>query len=279
MVVTWETLKRELGAPAAHLSWAGPLPGDTARRLGCDADLTRIVVTDGDGSAGNGADTSNDTSGHGSTSTQSATPGSGRTHGHGDDGAAPNTPAHRGGVPKPRAGPDRRTPGEHEPDRSDSDRSGPGNHGPGTHQTDGTSRTASQDRINQAIHAARRVDPALCHLLAGPSQVLDVGRKIRTIPPGLRKAIDTRDRHCQFPGCDIPAQWCDCHHIHHWSNGGPTDRNNLILLCGRHHQHVHEDGWTISRNAAGQPTFTPPGTEPPGSDPPEAGPPGHQQAA
>ena len=61
----------------------------------------------------------------------------------------------------------------------------------------------------------------------GPSNVLDVGRSTRTIPPATRTAIDLRDQHCQYPGCDRPAAWCDAHHIQHWTNGGATDRANL----------------------------------------------------
>src|SRR5947208_534572 len=67
----------------------------------------------------------------------------------------------------------------------------------------------------------------------------------------LRRAMATRDRHCRFPGCTNPvAAW---HHIRHWADGGPTDRANLIGLCGRHHSLVHDDGFVIS--TTGDQTF------------------------
>jgi hypothetical protein len=79
--------------------------------------------------------------------------------------------------------------------------------------------------------------------------VLDVGRKTRTIPPAIRRALAARDPHCRFPGCT--ARYCDAHHLRHWAHGGTTRLDNLVRLCRRHHRAVHEDGWTIERDAAG----------------------------
>jgi len=62
----------------------------------------------------------------------------------------------------------------------------------------------------------------------------------RVIPPTLRRALEARDRHCTHPGCDVPARWCDAHHITHWIDGGPTTLANLRLLCRRHHRAAHE---------------------------------------
>ena len=61
----------------------------------------------------------------------------------------------------------------------------------------------------------------------------------RTIPPPLRRALDLRDGGCTRPGCDIPARWCDAHHIVHWAHGGKTTLQNLRLLCRHHHREVH----------------------------------------
>ncbi len=74
-------------------------------------------------------------------------------------------------------------------------------------------------------------------------QVLDVGRKTRTIPTAIRRALSARDTRCQFPGCS--ATRCDAHHIDHWMDGGPTSLDNLVLLCRRHHRLVHEGGFTL----------------------------------
>ncbi|MDQ1481758.1 MAG: hypothetical protein QOI44_2619 [Actinomycetota bacterium] len=80
----------------------------------------------------------------------------------------------------------------------------------------------------------------------GPSIVIDVGRATRNVPDKLWNALVARDRHCQAPGCDRKPAWCDAHHIFYWGNGGPTDLNNLKLLCWYHHrqEHLHD---TIQR--------------------------------
>ena len=84
--------------------------------------------------------------------------------------------------------------------------------------------------------------------------ILDVGRKTRTVSPALRRALASRDRHCQFPGCE--ATRCDAHHITHWADGGATKLENLVLLCRRHHRLVHEEGYSLTLDAEGQPQFT-----------------------
>jgi len=74
---------------------------------------------------------------------------------------------------------------------------------------------------------------------AGHSEILDVGRATRTIPPAIWKALVARDRHCQAPGCDRPPEQCEGHHIWHWEFGGPTSLENLRLLCWHHHRQAH----------------------------------------
>ena len=73
--------------------------------------------------------------------------------------------------------------------------------------------------------------------------LLSVGRKTRTVPPAIRRALDHRDRGCRFPGCGL--RFCDAHHVKHWVDGGETRLDNLILLCRRHHRAVHEDGFSV----------------------------------
>ena len=75
---------------------------------------------------------------------------------------------------------------------------------------------------------------------------LDVGRKTRTIPPALRRALNSRDRGCVFPGC-THKRYVDGHHIHHWSDGGETKLSNLVTLCRFHHRAVHEGGIKVER--------------------------------
>jgi uncharacterized protein DUF222 len=80
----------------------------------------------------------------------------------------------------------------------------------------------------------------------------------RTIPASTRRALESRDRHCVFPGCDRPPIWCDGHHLVWWTRGGLTNLPNLALLCRRHHRSVHEEGWTLERQKDGRFAATPP---------------------
>ena len=97
------------------------------------------------------------------------------------------------------------------------------------------------------------VDPAVVRTLAcdaaigrivmrGDSEVLDVGRRTRLITPALRRSLAVRDRTCVEPGCDIPAHWCDAHHITPWHAHGPTSLDNLELRCRTHHLAQHHQG-------------------------------------
>ncbi len=79
---------------------------------------------------------------------------------------------------------------------------------------------------------------------------LDVGRKQRTVPAALRRALWSRDRGCTFPGCSR-AHYVDAHHIRHWADGGDTSLENTTLLCTHHHTLLHEGGFTIHRDERG----------------------------
>ena len=94
-------------------------------------------------------------------------------------------------------------------------------------------------------------------LLGGEGRVLDIGRASRVFPPHIRKALTARDRGCAFPGCTIPAPWCEAHHIDYWSRGGTTGTENGTLLCSHHHHVIHKEHWTIQLKT-GIPWFIPP---------------------
>ena len=87
---------------------------------------------------------------------------------------------------------------------------------------------------------------------------LALGRTRRIASRGQTMALIARDGGCSFPGCDHPPQWCDRHHIIDWIDGGPTDLENLTLLCRYHHTHFLQKGWTCRINADGLPEWTPP---------------------
>ncbi|EOM76799.1 HNH endonuclease [Rhodococcus rhodnii] len=96
---------------------------------------------------------------------------------------------------------------------------------------------------------------------------LNMGRTTRLVTPAQRRALTVRDRGCAFPTCTAPASWCEAHHIEHWADGGPTDLDNTVLLCGKHHRHIHHSTWRIVPTPRGRPSFEPPGVTRPGSRP------------
>ena len=109
--------------------------------------------------------------------------------------------------------------------------------------------------------AARRLacDAGISRIITDPAgQPLDVGRRTRTIPVQLRRALHHRDRGCSFPGCVQPPQFTDCHHLIHWAHGGDTALHNLVLLCRYHHRLVHEGRWRLRRHPDGHLNATPP---------------------
>jgi hypothetical protein len=90
------------------------------------------------------------------------------------------------------------------------------------------------------------------------SQIIGIGRNSRTVPGWLRRLVYHRDGGtCRFSGCDNKG-WLQVHHIQHWSKGGATDLDNLILLCGVHHRYLHEHGWHITTNKNNQFVFRKP---------------------
>jgi len=84
---------------------------------------------------------------------------------------------------------------------------------------------------------------------------LNIGRKSRTIPPAIRRALKRRDSGCRFPGCTC-NKFTDAHHVQHWADGGETCMENLVLLCRRHHHLVHEGGFGVSASPDGTFAFT-----------------------
>jgi hypothetical protein len=106
-----------------------------------------------------------------------------------------------------------------------------------------------------AAETARRLscDAALVGVLEDAhGNPLDVGRKARSFPAAIRRAIEVRDRGtCCFPGCTrsgaSPASGAglDAHHVVHWSQGGATSLANGMLLCRLHHRALHEGGYRV----------------------------------
>ncbi len=81
-------------------------------------------------------------------------------------------------------------------------------------------------------------------VLHAPGQ-LDLGRATRLANRAQRRALRALYRGCGIPGCTVAYDRCKLHHIIWWSNGGPTDLDNLLPVCSLHHTKIHNDGWII----------------------------------
>ena len=117
-------------------------------------------------------------------------------------------------------------------------------------------RSTLEDGIGVSAGTSRRIACDASRVVmthARDGTVLDVGRKTRTVPPAIRRALTTRDRRCRFPGCD--ASHCDAHHVRHWADGGATRLENLLLVCRRHHRAVHEERFTVELRDDGEARF------------------------
>lgn len=92
---------------------------------------------------------------------------------------------------------------------------------------------------------------------AANGALLCLARTRRTASVAQRRALAARDRGCSFPGCTRPASWCEAHHVIPWLAGGPTDLDNLCLLCKWHHREFERRGWQV-RIINGIPEWIPP---------------------
>ena len=100
---------------------------------------------------------------------------------------------------------------------------------------------------------ARRV------LFDARSVIVDVGRARRGSSAAARQAVTARDPFCIWPGCDRPAALTQTHHVDHWGRDhGPSDTDNLVPVCLRHHWHLHEGGWELAQDEDGHWITIPP---------------------
>ena len=135
--------------------------------------------------------------------------------------------------------------------------------------------TADWDSLHHKLADARLIDGTplpvsealrlACNADIVPSvfntktQELWVGRKHRSATDAQRAALIVRDKNCV--GCGRSAVWCEAHHIDEWAAGGPTDIDNLVLVCTSCHHQIHDEKWTVNQNPNSQYQLQPP---PPG---------------
>lgn len=110
--------------------------------------------------------------------------------------------------------------------------------------------------------AARRLacDADLLIARHQPDGSVDHGRKRRVVSPALRTSLERRDGGCRFPGC-TRRHGLHAHHITHWVRGGPTDKDNLVLVCRYHHRLLHEGGFDVRQRGEDVTFLRPDGRE------------------
>ena len=123
---------------------------------------------------------------------------------------------------------------------------------------DGSWSATLEDGSRVSAETLRRVS-CDCGLVAvgHDGEALNIGRRTRSIPPAIRRALMLRDRGCAFPGCSH-TRFVHAHHIEHWLHGGKTSVDNLVSLCTFHHHMVHEGGWKIIVESDGLLSFESP---------------------
>ena len=115
---------------------------------------------------------------------------------------------------------------------------------------DQSALAAGSGRAGIPVETARRISCDANKVLIVDDKngkPLSVGRKTRTVPSAIKRALKARDKGCRFPGCHN-KRFVDAHHVQHWASGGETSLANLVLLCSRHHRLVHEGGYRIEKD-------------------------------
>lgn len=127
------------------------------------------------------------------------------------------------------------------------------------HVDAGEGASVLEDGPAVAPETAERLacDASLVEMVERDGVPLSVGRRTRTVPPVMRRALQARDRRCRYPGCEN-RRFLHAHHIRHWADGGETKLDNLVLLCSRHHRFVHEAGYSIHARGGGELEFIDP---------------------
>ncbi len=124
-------------------------------------------------------------------------------------------------------------------------------------------RCATEDGSPLSVQTAERLacDAGIVPLFEHNGQCLSVGRKTRSVPPHIARAVKARDKTCRFPGC-TNKRFIDLHHIEPWAKGGKTSYENLCGLCRFHHHLLHEGGYSVESAADGKLSFRRPDGRP-----------------
>ncbi len=109
----------------------------------------------------------------------------------------------------------------------------------------GSAVTHEGTELDATAVALLTCDSVLQRVMTSGNRILQLGRETRTASLPQRRAIIARDHHCRAPGCRTQPAHCDVHHVDHWINGGRTDVDRMVLLCGTHHRLFHRPGYRM----------------------------------
>src|SRR3954451_11724094 len=101
-------------------------------------------------------------------------------------------------------------------------------------------------------------------VLAQHGAILHLGRGPRLATPAQKATLYARHIGCVIPGCTTPGALCEIHHVTPWADGGPTDIDNLVVVCPRHHLDVTDGGTWELQMIDGVPWARPPAWAHPG---------------
>lgn len=102
--------------------------------------------------------------------------------------------------------------------------------------------------------------PGFTRILTDPDTgaTLSVGSRLYKVPDSMRCWILYRDKTCRFPGCRMPAKFCDLDHVLDWAMGGETNVTNIASLCRKHHMVKHHTDWNYTMDDDGVLTWVSP---------------------
>jgi hypothetical protein len=124
----------------------------------------------------------------------------------------------------------------------------------------GACEIAGGGAISAKVGQRLACDCDIAAVVMDPDGKINLGRAQRSANGTQRRLLWLRDEGCRFPGCDRPPGWCEAHHIVWWEHGGPTDLDNLCLLCSHHHHLCHEGGFRLERDDGDLVFYRPDGT-------------------
>ena len=112
--------------------------------------------------------------------------------------------------------------------------------------------------MRDLIRMAGRARHYLCVFESHSQRPLYLGRARRIASADQRLALHAADRGCTAPGCDVPGDRCDVHHVVDWSAGGRTDIDSLTFGCGPDHGLVEPGRWRTRKRRDGRTEWIPP---------------------